>query len=35
MAAEPKTRPTGASVADVIAAVDPPRRRRDAEAIVR
>lgn len=33
MAAEPKTRPTDASVAEFIAAVDNPVRRADAEAI--
>jgi hypothetical protein len=31
--AEPKTRPTDASVADFIAAVQPPGRRADAEAV--
>ena len=33
MAAEPKTRPTDASVPDFIAAVENPTRRADAEAI--
>ena len=33
MAAEPKTRPTNASVPDFIAAVENPVRRADAEAI--
>lgn len=33
MPAEPKTRPTDASVPDFIAAVENPRRRADAEAI--
>ena len=31
MAAEPKTKPTGLSAADYIAAVEAPRRRADAE----
>lgn len=33
MPAEPKTRPTDASVPDFIAAVENPRRRADAEAV--
>ena len=33
MASEPKTKPTDASVADFIAAVEHPRRRADAEAL--
>lgn len=33
MAAEPKTRPTDASVPDFIAAVENPRRRADAEVV--
>ena len=33
MASEPKTRPTGASVADFIAAVESPKRRADAQVI--
>lgn len=33
MAAEPKTRPTDASVPDFIAAVENPRRRADAEIV--
>lgn len=33
MAAEPKTRPTDASVADFIAAIEPPRRREEAETV--
>lgn len=33
MASEPKTKPTGASVADFLAAVENPTRRADAQAV--